>query len=159
MDIVLGSPDSGVQGSYLQETSTHSKTMFGYSGPVRRIKINVQWQRADNYCSHVLRHMHIDDAIFPHPPIARVSLIAKLSTGDSHLGNEANYEEFPQHFFEHWNGYNLVEPLHKPIPVNAIVPQYYGYYVPETDDCQSPILLMENCGQQICVEDLSMDDK
>jgi hypothetical protein len=165
MDIVLGSPDSGVQGSYLQDTSARRKTMFDYSGPVRSIKTNVQWQSTDNYCSHVLRRMHIDeqpkaDAICPHPPIARVSLIAKLSTGDSHLGNEAkNYEEFPQHFFEHWNGYNVVKPLHKPVPVNAIVPQYYGYYVPETDDRKSPILLMENCGQEIRVQDLSMDDK
>ena len=165
MDIVLGSPDSGVQGSYLQDTSACRKTLFNYSGSVRSIKTNVQRQSADNYCSHVLRRMHIDgqpnaDVIRPHPPIARVSLIAKLSTGDSHLENEAkNYEEFPQHFFEHWNGYNLVNPLHKPVPVNAIVPQYYGYYVPETDDRKSPILLMENCGQQICVKDLSMDDK
>ena len=167
MDIVFGSPDSSIQGSYLQETGARKKTVFDYTGPVRSIKTNVQWQSADkdNYCSHVLRRVHIDekpkaDAICPHPPIARVSLIAKLSTGDSHLRNEAkNYEEFPQHFFEHWNGYNLVNPLHKPVPVNAIVPQYYGYYLPEKGECKSPILLMESCGQEICVEKLSIDDK
>ena len=167
MDIVFGSPESGVHGSYLHGTNAKTRTMFQYNGPVRPIKTNVQWQSADKgpYCSHILRRMHIDersktDVISPHPPIARVSLIAKLSTGDGHLRNEAkNYEKFPQHFFEHWNGYNLVNPLHKPVPVNAIVPQYYGFYMPETDQHKSPILLMESCGQQIRVEDMSMDDR
>ncbi|KZV77145.1 hypothetical protein PENSPDRAFT_567594, partial [Peniophora sp. CONT] len=101
--------------------------------------------------------------------------------GDRHLAREArNYQAFPSHFFEHWNGYNLVYPLHDPTPCGALVPQFYGYYVPQGDskpattsdtaplpqtapslpaDYISPILLLENCGVPIEVDNLSDDDR
>lgn len=158
--------DSSVDGSYLHDLGAR-RTVFEYEGPVRHIMTNVKWQSADKgpYCSHFLKRFHMDklndDHVpRPHPPTAKVSLIAKLSTGDEHLDNEAeNYESFPQHFFEHWSGYNVVDPMHKPVPVNAVVPQYYGYYVPEKNKHMSPILLMEDCGRQINVDDLCMDDR
>ena len=96
---------------------------------------------------------------------------------------------FPSHFFEHWNGYNLVLPLHEPTPCGALVPQFYGYYVPRggftpvVDDIVtdplpasdsdsdieglpplpphylSPILLLEHCGVEVDINELSADDK
>ncbi|KAF8623831.1 hypothetical protein AX15_006158 [Amanita polypyramis BW_CC] len=143
------------------------KKEWKYKGSVKVVKTNVQWQNADRgpYCSHVLKRMHVDgqEQVRPHPPIARVNLVAKLSTGDDHLEHEANiYKEFPQHIFEHWSGYNVMAPLNQyPVPLGAVVPQYYGYYEPEKETMRymSPILLMENCGKQIQVESLSEDDK
>jgi hypothetical protein len=160
---------SAVNGSYLHDLGSR-RTVFEYEGPVRHILTNVKWQSADRgpYCSHFLKRAHMDQkdklnddhSLRPHPPTTKVSLIAKLSTGDNHLKIEAkNYEKFPQHFFEHWNGYNIVDPMHKPVPVNAVVPQYYGFYLPEKDKRISPILLMEDCGRQINIDDMCMDDR
>ncbi len=169
LDMVFDSSCSAVNGSYLHDLGSR-RTVFEYEGPVRHIVTNVKWQSADKgpYCPHFLKRVHMDQkdklnddhVPGPHPPTAKLSLIAKLSTGDNHLGIEAkNYEKFPQHFFEHWNGYNIVDPMHKPVPVNAVVPQYYGYYLPEKDKRTTPILLMEDGGRQINVEGLCMDDR
>ncbi|KAJ8588567.1 hypothetical protein M405DRAFT_713111, partial [Rhizopogon salebrosus TDB-379] len=70
------------------------------------------------------------------------------------------------HFFEHWNGYNVVPSLHDPVPVGALCPQFYGYCVPDdpTDgtsrpDYLSPILLLEHCSSGTVPEELNEDDK
>ncbi|VDC02512.1 unnamed protein product [Peniophora sp. CBMAI 1063] len=99
-----------------------------YTGPVVRVYPKATWQNPERgpVCEH-LRVRGLD------PPLtARVKVCAKLSIqGDLHLAREAeNYQAFPSHFFEHWNGYNLVYPLHDPTPCGALVPQFYGYYVP-----------------------------
>ncbi|KAF8193402.1 hypothetical protein BJ912DRAFT_848431, partial [Pholiota molesta] len=92
---------------------------------------------------------------------------------DGHLAREAeNYQAFPRHFFEHWNGYNIVPPINYPVPVTPVVPQYYGYYVvdrsasassgekqEENEQYLSPILLLEDCGTSIDPDALSVDDK
>ncbi|KAI6111556.1 hypothetical protein EDD16DRAFT_1433656, partial [Pisolithus croceorrhizus] len=90
---------------------------------------------------------------------------------DVHLAREAqNYQAFPQHFFQHWNGYNLVRPIRNPVPLHAVVPQFYGYYKPveeirgenasqsQPPPYLSPILLLEHCGQPIHLSSLSEDD-
>ena len=109
--------------------------------------------------------------------------------GDDHLDRESvDYQAFPDHFFQHWNGYNVVSPLYEPVPVGALVPQYYGHYVPDediplrkekravvvdevgqSDMCDvcgreefhypSPIILMEICGSPIRIDALNIDDK
>ncbi|EIW86207.1 hypothetical protein CONPUDRAFT_44143, partial [Coniophora puteana RWD-64-598 SS2] len=68
---------------------------------------------------------------------------------------------FPDHFFQHWSGYNVMAPLHDPVPVMALVPQFYGYYQPEDPlpDYLSPILLLEHCGVPIDVDTLCADDR
>ncbi|KIY48865.1 hypothetical protein FISHEDRAFT_73201 [Fistulina hepatica ATCC 64428] len=100
----------------------------------------------------------------PTPPLARVAVAAKLSIeGDGHLSNEArNYQSFPAHFFEDWSGYNILQPLHDPVPLAPLVPQYYGYYVPDSASkyvYRSPILLLENCGKAIDIPSLGIDDR
>ncbi|KAG2341523.1 hypothetical protein BDR05DRAFT_859432, partial [Suillus weaverae] len=75
---------------------------------------------------------------------------------------------FPDHFFQHWNGYNVVSPIQDPVPVGALCPQFYGYYTPDdpTDGeywgrprYLSPILFLEHCGREIDPDELCQDDK
>ncbi|KAF8557553.1 hypothetical protein OG21DRAFT_1494727 [Imleria badia] len=104
----------------------------------------------------------------PVPQTAKFTVVAKLSLEhDLHLAGEAgNYQNFPEHFFHHYNGYTVIKQLHTIVPVNAIVPQFYGYYVPKKDEANpgqpsylSPILLLEHCGNPIDPEELSDEDQ
>jgi len=99
----------------------------------------------------------------PNPPTALVSVIAKLSIpGDTHLAREAyNYERFPQWMSEHWSGLTYAYPVKQPTRCGAIVPSWYGYYVPEEKDDTylSPIMLIEDCGKPIDVDKLEEQDK
>ena len=142
---------------------------------------DIQWQNPKAPCSHVAHRIR------PCPRTAMFEVAAKLSVQhDAHLEREArNYQSFPDHFFQHWNGYNLIRPLHGPVPVHALVPQFYGYYIPndipastassdedETNEDEdeedeededepylSPILLIENCGVPVVPSKLSKDDR
>lgn len=141
---------------------------------------DIQWQDPKAPCKHTTRH-------HPCPRTAMFRVAAKLSfQNDTHLEREAkNYQKFPDHFFQHWNGYNLIRPLHGPVPVHALVPQFYGHYVPdnvptpttssdrdasnesgsdneaESDEPAylSPILLLEDCGTPVDPAKLSKDDR
>ncbi|KAJ7090297.1 hypothetical protein B0H15DRAFT_948800 [Mycena belliarum] len=133
-----------------------------YKGPTVDIYTKVQWQtpgRGDN-CAHVRRANP-----GPRPPTATVRVCAKLSIqGDRHLAHEAQvYQALPAHLSEHWSGYNLVQPSREPVPVGAVVPQFYGYYVPspvaEAEGYLSPIMLLENCGKPLDPHMLSADQK
>jgi len=73
-----------------------------------------------------------------------------------------DYQKFPKHLFEHWNGYNVVPPLDNPTPVGAVVPQFYGMYVPEWNEKRgylSPIMLLEYCGIPVEPDHLIVDDR
>jgi hypothetical protein len=95
-----------------------------------------------------------------------VSVVAKLSKRhDGHLAHKVeNYQLFPFHLFKHWNGYNVIPPLHDPVLVRAVVSQFYEYYVPKAEtvgdsEYLSPILLLEDCDIPINVKALNQDDK
>jgi hypothetical protein len=136
-----------------------------YQGLVAPIHPNIQWQNPsfpDTICEHQAKMKK------PVPRTARFRVAAKLSLPeDLHLEREAtNYLKFPAHFFQHWSGYNVIPPLHDPTPVGALVPQFFGYYTPDTpsdsdgeDVYCSPILLIEHCGKPIHVNKLSTDDR
>jgi len=158
---------------------------YEFEGPVRAIRTSVSWQDPLNpLCEHL--------RATPRPVVpqtVKVRLVAKLSKEeDEHLEKEArNYQRFERHMFEHWNGLNVLPPMHDPIPLGALVPQFYGHYVPEPEtEVQpettghaslygsadgspklqskprgylSPILLMEDCGSQVDVSDLTTDEK
>jgi hypothetical protein len=142
-----------------------------YEGPIRRIETTVKWQNPErgSYCEHIQKPPILKADV---SPTVKVRVADKLSVQyDRHLGNEArNYEKFPSHFFEHWNGFNVMRPLRDPVPVGAVVPQFYGCYVPKNETSQdtdgghsrsylSPILLLENCGTPVQPEDLNRDDR
>ncbi|KIM53988.1 hypothetical protein SCLCIDRAFT_1222410 [Scleroderma citrinum Foug A] len=126
---------------------------------------DIRWQNPKAPCIHVNHG--------PHPRTAMFQVAAKLSfRHDTHLKREArNYQSFPDHFFQHWNGYNLIRPLHGPVPVHALVPQFYGYYIPHDIPAStasngesgkpylSPILLLEQCGVPVVPSKLSKDDR
>ncbi|THU93203.1 hypothetical protein K435DRAFT_670625 [Dendrothele bispora CBS 962.96] len=107
----------------------------------------------------------------PNPPTALVSVIAKLSIQhDRHLANESeNYQKFPSWMSEHWSGLTLAWPVRNLSRCGAIVPSWYGYYVPDETEIKkdekgrvkylSPIMLLEDCGVPIDYEDLTKRDK
>ncbi|KAF8557556.1 hypothetical protein OG21DRAFT_277328 [Imleria badia] len=127
------------------------------------VRIDPQYVSQNN-CTHKVQ-MHQ----FPAPRTAKFTVVAKLSLEhDLHLAREAsNYQKFPEHLFHHYNGYTIISQLHTIVPVNAVVPQFYGYYVPKKDkegspgqpSYLSPILLLEHCGNPINPEKLSVEDQ
>lgn len=143
-----------------------------YDGPLRRIEIpESRWSTILDP-SHTCSHKSSQSKSEPHPATFKVRVTAKLSIQhDDHLAHEAqNYQKFDDILFEHWTGYNVVPPLHDPTPVGAVVPQFYGYYEAVDEKGKkikadkrgrylSPILLLEDCGKPIVVENLSIDDR
>jgi len=138
--------------------------VVAYTGPTLRIHTTVRWQDSSGAnCTH-----GNTGSSNPVHRTATVGVVAKLSIQhDKHLQMEAkNYQQFPGHFFEHWNGYNVTPPLRDPVPVGAVCPQFYGYYTPDdsTDGTNRPnylsaILLLEHCGTEVDPEELCVDDR
>ncbi|KAF8557552.1 hypothetical protein OG21DRAFT_1435130 [Imleria badia] len=132
---------------------------------VTSIRINPPFSyESQKSCTH-------EKQIFPSPVprTTKFTVVAKLSLEDDpHLAREAsNYQRFPEHFFHHYNGYTIINQFHTIVPVSAIVPQFYGYYVPKKDkegnpdqpSYLSPILLLEHCGKPIEPKKLSIEDQ
>jgi hypothetical protein len=95
-------------------------------GPIRPIRTTVGWQdRSKPTCKHLLSRQ-------PVPLTAKAGVVAKLSQcGDDHLRREArNYQDFDRHMFEH----HILPPTRDLVSLGALVPQFYGYYVPEFKD-------------------------
>ncbi|KDR75788.1 hypothetical protein GALMADRAFT_248488 [Galerina marginata CBS 339.88] len=117
---------TGKDEKYTLKPGEHSEELT-YEGPFRVIESRVTYQDLGKgpYCQHLQK---TNKAI--HPLSSKVYVAAKLSIqGDGHLAKEAeNYQAFPRHFFEHWSGYNIIDPLHDPTPVGPLAPQFYGYY-------------------------------
>ncbi|RDX52419.1 hypothetical protein OH76DRAFT_1470364 [Lentinus brumalis] len=112
------------------------------------------------------------------------TVAAKLAynrcTAHTLLKNEGEvYNALPKHTQEEYCGFNFVPPCHRyPVPVGAIVPKFFGFYVPVSDshsddvvhaDCSedepcridrmSPILLMEECGKPVEPEKFNADQR
>lgn len=103
-------------------------------------------------------------------PTGQVTVAAKVampgSSARAMLHTEADiYNKFPKHLMEDWSGFNLVAPHKWPVPADAIVPKFYGYYVPVksrqtlSQRSLSPILLVEECGVPIDPRKLSIDER
>lgn len=166
--------EDGVAEFLIQPSTLYSS--LEYEGPYRLIysKIGYQCLERGPYCEHIA-----NSSKGIHPLTAKVRVAAKLSKPyDSHLQEEAEvYQAFPRHFFEHWSGFNVIKPLNVPTPVGPLVPQFYGYYIPDIDPAEleatpesgsflyghlrylSPILLLEDCGQKLEPEKLTLDDQ
>ncbi|KAJ6615546.1 hypothetical protein B0H10DRAFT_1801377 [Mycena sp. CBHHK59/15] len=104
-------------------------------------------------------------------PNGRVTIIAKVAVprqeARDFLSHEAaTYDTFPAHLAQEFCGYALVPGLKYPVPVGAVVPKFYGYYIPEYAGYDprniaepSPIILLEECGSPIDPQNLSHDSK
>ncbi|KAH8824444.1 hypothetical protein DL96DRAFT_1531667 [Flagelloscypha sp. PMI_526] len=136
---------------------------YYYTGPLRIIELETPWHvpGISEPCQHIS---------YQSCPTTTVRLAAKLSSiHDGHMATEArNYEMFPSYFFEHWSGYHLVPPIQDPVPLGALVPQYYGHYVKPTLDADGdlsmdsdfpPLMLVEHCGTQAEPWNLNADDR
>lgn len=152
--------DIGAVRYVLQEAV--AEDVMTYEGPYRVVHTRVEYQNLERgpLCVHMSKGMaHL------HPLTTKVGVAAKLTVKydiDMHRKEADNYQRFPKHFFEHWSGFNICPPMNAPVPVGPVVPQFYGYYVPEdaaADEYQSPILLIEKCGIPIEAEELSVDDR
>ena len=117
----------------------------------------------EGHHSHVYRaRFRLPEPLTARSPTGEVTVAAKVAMFESEarslLENEGKtYNQFPKHLMEDWCGLNLVPPLKNPVPVQAVVPKFYGYYkrdiegVDKRDDENphaSPILLIEECGNQ-----------
>ncbi|KAK7026580.1 hypothetical protein R3P38DRAFT_2942570 [Favolaschia claudopus] len=78
----------------------------------------------------------------------------------------AIYDSFAEHVSQEFSGYALVPGIRYPVPVAAVAPKFFGYYVLDREDYEfcntaepSPILLLEECGEPIDPQTLSHDDK
>ncbi|KAH6903275.1 hypothetical protein BKA70DRAFT_1302055, partial [Coprinopsis sp. MPI-PUGE-AT-0042] len=91
-----------------------SRTKKEYVGPLRVVHTGVEYQNPERGppCVHLAARER------PASLTGNVCVVAKLShPGDEHLEHEAEiYQSFPRHFFQYFT---------------ALVPQFYGYYVPE----------------------------
>jgi hypothetical protein len=141
-----------------------------YKGPIVDIHTKVKWQTPgrDETCAHRRGGIMFggpDNRERSRPPTAAVRVCAKLShKDDPHLAREAKvYQAFASHLSEHWSGYNLVRPSREPVPVGAVVPQFYGYYAPAPREpgaeYLSPVMLLENCGMPLDTAVLNADQK
>ncbi|KAF8419965.1 hypothetical protein L210DRAFT_2289374 [Boletus edulis BED1] len=83
--------------------------------PSRRLRVKTRWT-STNWVSRKYMQMG-----------------AKLSfENDPHLVREAR--NFPEHLFHHYDGYSIISQLKAVVPVHAVVPQFYGYYTPKTEE-------------------------
>ncbi|KAJ7739705.1 hypothetical protein DFH07DRAFT_965689 [Mycena maculata] len=140
-----------------------------YDGPIVQIRSKIAWQTPGrgNNCAHIGRR-RLSKGVHHRPPTARVRVCAKLSHQyDEHLEREAKvYQALPSHLSEHWSGYNVIHPSREPVPVGAVVPQFYGYYVPSAGAriqakgaYLSAVMVLENCGVPLDPAVLSPDEK
>ncbi|KAJ7659336.1 hypothetical protein DFH06DRAFT_989830 [Mycena polygramma] len=121
-------------------------------------------------------------------PTGEVTVAAKAGFSGEEarrlLLNEGKiYDAFPKHLQESWCGLNLVAPILHPVPVGAVVPKFYGYYVPREGNGDpatgsikakeqeqttepsgswhqmSPLLLLEECGSPIVSSKFTADER
>jgi hypothetical protein len=139
--------------------------------------------------AHVLgtgHHSMVHDAILqlPSPLISRdgknhVRVAAKTcfmspekaEARDLFVNEAKVYDRMPRHLTDDYTGYVRVYPIREPVPVQAVVPKFYGYYTPMkevvdedgqksevVDTSKSGIMLLENCGTPVDLKKLSGDD-
>ncbi|CAK5276273.1 unnamed protein product [Mycena citricolor] len=120
-------------------------------------------------CGH---HSNVYHAVFQFDSTA-VRVVAKVSVARTEARGFLDHEaclyaspaSFPESLSDAYSGYALVPGIKYPVPVGAVVPKFYGFYVPETgysvDDATqpSPIMLLEDCGTPIEPQSLSHDEK
>ena len=142
-------------------------------------------------------HSYVYRALLTLPPplsarshTGQCTVAAKLAfpqcSAHTLLANEGKvYSKLPRHTQEEYCGFNIVPPCNYPVPVGAIAPKFYGYYVPMEEDgtvmqayseekrrhrgcdgsrpCKvewvSPILLMEECGTPVKPEKFTADER
>ncbi|KAJ7755180.1 hypothetical protein B0H16DRAFT_1372163 [Mycena metata] len=169
-------PDHRVSGNQATGAVIHYKRL--YPRPELRPEAHPQYtghlyltRQSRLGCGH---HSNVYRASFQLPaPLEtqHVAVVAKIAVprpeARDFLNHEAAiYNSFPEHLAHEYSGYALVPGLKYPVPVGAVVPKFFGYYVPAHQGYDarntaepSPILLLEECGSPVDPQTLSHDNK
>ncbi|THH28101.1 hypothetical protein EUX98_g6081 [Antrodiella citrinella] len=108
--------------------------------------------------------------------VAAKLAIQQRNARDLLAAEAMTYDEFPAHLSDDYCGYNFLMPFvsRTPVPSCAVMPKFYGYYVPVYDESEnmdenrnlrypwqkrSPVLLMEHCGTSNEVQTLSREER
>lgn len=154
----------------------HAKDRDQPTSPPREAHLHLAHQNRLGVGNHSLVHdapLTLPTPLSAHSRNGTVRVAAKSAfprvSARELLANEAKmYNLFPDHLSQDWCGYNLVTPVRHPVPVGPVVPKFFGYYVPvvngmpcsATDvNAPSPILLIEQCGEDINPREFNRDDK
>lgn len=115
-----------------------------------RAKINPEH---DDVIRKMLAEGHAEKAEVPSWETAQLSVtvIAKIPYSESEAremmrSEGRNYSVMPDYLSEGREGYIQTKPMHQPMPCCAAIPKFYGMYV---DKNNVPLLLLEECGEQI----------
>lgn len=139
-----------------------------------------QGSHADVYQAHLtldgrfrlVTHQPTSETVEP----ATVRVATKIPSGNDDdlamLEHEARmYNAFPDHLSEDWSGFNAITNAvtyeldsDGRVPATAIVPKFYGYFIPSEQPAEElsrarPILLMEECGHPIDPKDLTTEQR
>jgi hypothetical protein len=73
------------------------------------------------------------------------------------------HAKMPRNLQDDYTGFVKTYPIREQVPVQAVTPKFYGYYVPVEDDAlkesaQSGLILLEHCGVPIDPNKLNGDD-
>ncbi|KAJ7031152.1 hypothetical protein C8F04DRAFT_1111733 [Mycena alexandri] len=167
-------PDGRVSGNEATETVVHYKRLYPEPeprpGPQRTGHLYLTRQSRLG-CGH---HSNVYRASFRLPAsleTQHVAVVAKIAVprpeARDFLNHEAViYNSFPGHLAQEYSGYALVPGLKYPVHVGAVVPKFFGYYVPAHQGYDarnvaepSPILLLEECGSPVDPQTLTHDNK
>ena len=101
-----------------------------------------------------------------------VTVAAKISRSDARSRDMLRHEakmysiDVPSHMSEQWTGWHWIEESMYDgdgiVPVDAIVPKFYGYYMAEDASRRgllSPILLIEECGEPFVRSELKPKER
>ncbi|KAJ6472290.1 hypothetical protein C8R47DRAFT_987866 [Mycena vitilis] len=170
---------------------TEPATAFNTDTNLRIAHLNLSGAPLLGVGNHSVVHraaLRLPRPLSARSPTGEVTVAAKagFSGGEARqlLLNEGKfYDAFPKHLQEGWCGMNLVAPILHPVPVGAVVPKFYGYYVPEdetdavkSDEMEglrrfkcgpiykswyqmSPLLLLEECGSPIVSSRFTADER
>ncbi|KAJ7174444.1 hypothetical protein C8R46DRAFT_1347607 [Mycena filopes] len=162
-------PDGRVSGNEPTEAVVHYKRLYPECNEAESNVGHLHLTRESRLgCGH---HSNVYRASFKLPTTQSVAVVAKIAVprqeARDFLNHEAAiYDSFPAHLAQAYSGYALVPGLKYPVPVGAVVPKCFGYYIPAHPGYDarniaepSPILLLEECGTPIDPHTLSHDDK
>lgn len=189
------------------DNTTHQQNKDSIMMPIKYIRQSPIFKRDEEGSEPRVAHLHLakqnrfgtgnhsyvyraaltlPEPLSAHSPTGQVTVAAKLAyprcTAHNLLRNEGRvYDTFPSHIQEEHCGYNIVPQCRFPVPATAIVPKFFGYYLPvnargevvdhgadhekcsERNPCTvswpSPILLMEECGQPVEPSKFTVDQR
>lgn len=145
-----------------------AKTGLLCASPIARVNFTTHLGNGNHSSVHraLLQLLWVDSGI---------TVAVKIASSDSGasrmLFHEAKiYASLPEHLMDDWSGFHYMEEAQENgdgiVPVHAVVPKFYGCYVPMTKDKHRsqtrelmPLLLIEDCGRPVVPESLTREQR